>query len=223
MRLSTRLLLCVTILCITVSSCSERESGKKNPIESTRSEFLRQISQWKQIPTKHQSAAFRVIPKLEAAVRFLEGRESVPVPYLIDAELSISRKEGADVDLKIVWIESQYSSSELRFYIGSELCDIKFAVEKVNKNVLVPLEELERGLVVRGVLLEDGIEWIDIGLDSEENTLCSSAERPSVPAAFITGPSRVSVLTQEGQESNSVEVFIRPDVHDLMATTSEDK
>lgn len=214
-----RLLLCVMVVAgsVSVSSCSKKDSGKKAPIEAARSEFLRQISQWKQVPVKYQSAAFRVIPRLEGAVRFLEGRKSVDVPYLLEAELRISRKPDADVELKVVWLESEYLSSEIRFYIGSETRDVKFPVEVVNENVLVPLEEIERGLVMHGVLSDDRIEWVDIGPASNTNAADGVAESPSIPAELVTGPSRLSVIMQGGKESNSVEVFIHPDVRDLVA------
>ncbi len=217
-----KLLLCLLAIVgsVGVSSCSKKDSDSKDSVEATRKMLLGQISSWKAAMEDLQSAqpgAFNTIPRLEAAVRFLEGRKSIEVPYLVDTMLSISHKPGSDVKLNITWLESKYLSSEIRFYIGSETCDVRFPPEALNRNILVPLEEIERVLVMQGVLDDGKIEWIDLGTAPNATTAGDAPERPSVPVEFVTGPARVSVIMQGGKESNSVEVFIHPDVRDLVA------
>jgi len=158
---------------------------------------------------------------MEAAARFLEGRKSIDVPYVVDASLCPAQAPDMGLTLAVVWIETGYSASSLHFYIGGQVYDIQFPVRKVRDDRSPLLEDVERQIVLEGTVREDAIEW-HVSDDSTDSAGSSGAVRTqTTPLELITGQALLRVCTDSAKRSNSVDIFIHPDVRRMAEENSK--
>ncbi|UCG46040.1 MAG: hypothetical protein JSU94_11115 [Phycisphaerales bacterium] len=150
---------------------------------------------------------------MEAAARFLEGRKSIDVPYVVSASLYPAQAPDTGLTLAVFWMETGYAAASPHFYIEGEVYDVPFPVSAVREDRSPLLEDVERQLTLQGTLRADCIELHISGESS------AGMGTQSIPVEFITGQALLSVCTQIGRKSNSTDVFIH---HDVLRMVEED-